>query len=112
MLFLNNILHCLSFKQTCSEYPSLKADEIQSLLRTCWTKDEREFQYFGCEMAKMYTKRTSTLCSEDAKESLENLELIKDLITTKSWWDTVDALASHGDLFLGIILCTELTNSS
>ncbi|ELU03766.1 hypothetical protein CAPTEDRAFT_192334 [Capitella teleta] len=68
----------------------LTANEIRKLLRACWGREEREFQYFACDMAKIHTQ---DLCSDvDVKATLN---LIKELITTKSWWDTVDVLAPH-----------------
>ena len=50
-----------------------------------WNYEQREFQYLAIDyLIKM-------------KKNLleEHIELIKVLIVTKSWWDTVDLLASH-----------------
>jgi 3-methyladenine DNA glycosylase AlkD len=60
--------------------------ELVQLTTACWHKQQREFQYFGTD----YVRQHVGSCSE---EFLGHLKL---LITTKSWWDTVDALATHG----------------
>jgi 3-methyladenine DNA glycosylase AlkD len=55
------------------------------LMKSLWQKPYREFHYFAMEYAekkKIYKNRDS-------------IELIEWLITEKSWWDTVDFLASH-----------------
>jgi 3-methyladenine DNA glycosylase AlkD len=55
------------------------------LMKSLWQKPYREFHYFAMEYAekkKIYKNR-------------ESIELIEWLITEKSWWDTVDFLASH-----------------
>ena len=51
-------------------------------VNTCWAKSEREFQYVAVE----YLARL--------KENLifEDVDKLKILIETKSWWDTVDGL--------------------
>jgi 3-methyladenine DNA glycosylase AlkD len=50
----------------------------------CWTRAEREYQYFACFWLRRHT-RTLT---PDA------LPVLRRLIETKSWWDTVDTLAA------------------
>lgn len=52
---------------------------------------------FALDMA---TKHKSILSGDNADICMESLELTKTLITTKSWWDTVDMLASNSkDLY-------------
>ncbi|MBM7566577.1 DNA alkylation repair protein [Paenibacillus sacheonensis] len=60
-------------------------DELGSVVRLLWALPEREFHY------------TAMLLMEKRKKELgpERMELLEHLITTKSWWDTVDLLASH-----------------
>lgn len=55
----------------------------------CWEKDYREAQYVGIA----YLKRNKKKLQE------EDFEPLKQLILTKSWWDTVDNL----DVFIGIL---------
>ncbi len=59
--------------------PILKA-HAQADLRELWAHPQREVHYCACEHAEMHGASLPTLES---------------LITTKSWWDTVDTLASH-----------------
>jgi len=49
-----------------------------------WNADQREFQMFGLDLLRRQAK----------KAERDDLPLIEELITTKSWWDTVDGLAS------------------
>jgi 3-methyladenine DNA glycosylase AlkD len=51
-----------------------------------WGRGEREYQYAAADLVTKFTAR----CGPTA------LATIRRLITTKSWWDTVDALAAHG----------------
>lgn len=53
-------------------------------VRELWKKDEREYQSIAID----YLVRSKRLLTSD------DLVLLKQLITTKSWWDTVDAMAS------------------
>lgn len=58
---------------------------IRNLAILLWAEEEREMQYVALDLL------------ETIKRKLEptDLELIETLITSKSWWDTVDLLASH-----------------
>lgn len=47
-----------------------------------WQQDEREFQYLGLDYLK----------SMDRYLKVEDLDKIRFLATTKSWWDSVDGL--------------------
>lgn len=59
-------------------------DPIQTAL-ACWELPEREFQYFACDLL---TRHAKTL-------TVESLPALRTLVTTKPWWDTVDALAAN-----------------
>ncbi|MDQ0243212.1 3-methyladenine DNA glycosylase AlkD [Bacillus fengqiuensis] len=48
-----------------------------------WEKDEREYQYAALDYIEKSLKKLGK----------EHLPLMETLITTKSWWDTVDMLA-------------------
>lgn len=50
-----------------------------------WKLPEREYQYIAVDFL---VRKKDNLCTG-------HLDLIEYLIVTKSWWDTVDALASH-----------------
>jgi 3-methyladenine DNA glycosylase AlkD len=51
----------------------------------CWELPEREYQYFACDWLR---RHASVLTPA-------SMPAIRQLIVTKSWWDTVDALAAH-----------------
>ncbi|GGS12804.1 hypothetical protein GCM10010252_60380 [Streptomyces aureoverticillatus] len=51
----------------------------------CWELPEREYQYFAVDYLRRHVKRCSSAF----------LPVARQLVTTLSWWDTVDALAAH-----------------
>ncbi|MFE0177947.1 DNA alkylation repair protein [Streptomyces sp. NPDC059002] len=51
----------------------------------CWELPEREYAYFAVDLLRRHVKR----CSSGF------LPVARHLVTTRSWWDTVDALAAH-----------------
>ena len=59
--------------------------DLVAVARACWARPEREYQYFACA----YLRRHVSTGSADL------LATVRDLITSKSWWDTVDTLAAH-----------------
>lgn len=65
---------------------------IRELALLLWKAEEREMQYAAMDFLDSIKK----------KPFESDLLLIEELITTKSWWDTVDAIASHfaGNWFL------------
>lgn len=56
-----------------------------ALAERLWGEDERELQYVAADLLRQNAARLGP----------ELLPRIADLITTRSWWDTVDSLASH-----------------
>lgn len=60
-------------------------EDVESIIRTLWEMPEREYQYVAVDYLVKNKK-----CLTDS-----HLELLEYLITTKSWWDTIDAIASH-----------------
>lgn len=56
------------------------------LIHTLWDQNEREFQYVAIDLLNKQPRKCYN--GLDAKE-------IESLITTKSWWDTVDLIASN-----------------
>ena len=67
---------------------------LMGVVTLLWEQEEREFQCFGCTLLEKYRK---TLVGSSDLEFHEALEMVKKCICTKSWWDTVDMLASHGE---------------
>jgi 3-methyladenine DNA glycosylase AlkD len=52
--------------------------------RDCWKQDEREFQYVGTDVLKAGHRSFDP----------SHLDALASLVTSKSWWDTVDVLAA------------------
>lgn len=64
--------------------------DVAAVAAGCWRRAEREYQYAGCWYVRRHQKVLGPGFVADART----------LITTKSWWDTVDDLAANvvGDL--------------
>jgi 3-methyladenine DNA glycosylase AlkD len=73
-----------------SGLPTPTPDELREIALACWQRPEREFQYFACDYLRAHV----------AVAGPAFLPVARHLITTKPWWDTVDALATRfvGDL--------------
>jgi 3-methyladenine DNA glycosylase AlkD len=59
--------------------------DLREVARECWLRDEREYQYFAVRLLRRYVG----VCEAGF------LDIVRPLITTKPWWDTVDELAAH-----------------
>ena len=59
--------------------------ELDEILRDLWSLPEREFQYVGMGLLGKFEKQFPA----------KFIDTVEYLIVTKSWWDTVDAIASH-----------------
>jgi len=81
-------------KVLCQKYfKAAKAEEAidWAFVDSCWLQPYREFQYIGMEYLLLMQKYLTPL----------DIPKIKELIITKSWWDTVDGLDKViGDLAL------------
>jgi 3-methyladenine DNA glycosylase AlkD len=66
-------------------YPVKDSKELETIVRACFELPEREYQYFGIELYA-YHKKMWTAAS---------IKLMEDCIVTKSWWDSVDHIASE-----------------
>ena len=60
-------------------------DELREIVKILWQKPERELQYFAQELAQKYAKGFEK----------EDISLFEFMITHRSWWDTVDYIASN-----------------
>lgn len=58
--------------------------EAFHIIKTLWQQPEREYQYFAQELASQYLKQTAE----------EDIALYEFMIVHKSWWDTVDFIAT------------------
>lgn len=70
-------------KQFFKETKTLKEPFNQELVWGLWEKEEREYQY----TALIYMEKLLSKLDKD------DLPFMERLIMTKSWWDTVDAIA-------------------
>ena len=59
--------------------------EAINFSKILWNKKEREFQYVAMDLLDKYKKQLE----------VDDIVWIEKLIVTKSWWDTVDILATH-----------------
>ncbi|MEV6580126.1 DNA alkylation repair protein [Streptomyces sp. NPDC051582] len=59
--------------------------DVAALVLRCWALPEREYQYFAVD----YLRRHVGVCSPGF------LPVLRRLIVTVPWWDTVDLLAAH-----------------
>ena len=88
-------------KAHIKEYGLPDWSQIDLISRSLWEADERECQFTLLDLMNRLKKKLGP----------DHLPLLEYLITTKSWWDTVDGLAGWliGDLFKrhpGLILPT------
>jgi 3-methyladenine DNA glycosylase AlkD len=71
-------------KQFFKETEILKEPFNPVFVQELWQKDEREYQYTALTYIEKSLRKLERL----------DLQLMEHLIVTKSWWDTVDALAA------------------
>jgi 3-methyladenine DNA glycosylase AlkD len=62
----------------------VSGDELVAFVNQCWAQPEREFQYVAVTLTRKHVKKLEP----------SHLPDVENLITTKSWWDTVDSLAA------------------
>ncbi len=73
------------FSRVMRDLPPPDAASLAALALACWERPEREYQYFAAQYLRKHVRR----CSADF------LATVEVLLTTQSWWDTVDELAQH-----------------
>jgi 3-methyladenine DNA glycosylase AlkD len=59
------------------------ANEIEHIIFELWNEPQREVQHFAMELLFKYSKNLKA----------EDYSIFESMITTKSWWDTVDFIA-------------------
>jgi 3-methyladenine DNA glycosylase AlkD len=72
-------------KEFIKEHGLPPFEKLDLISRELWNLPQREFQYITMNLISKYEKKLES-------EFINTLEY---LIVTKSWWDTVDLLASH-----------------
>jgi len=75
-----------------NNHPPKDANELESIVRELWQQPFREVQYAACDYLYQYRNLLAA----------RHLAFLRHLIITRSWWDTVDSLATRslGDLTL------------
>lgn len=59
--------------------------ELKLIVSELWTEPQRELHYLGQELVKKYLRESDR----------SDIELYEYMVTHKSWWDTVDFIASN-----------------
>lgn len=72
-------------KQFVAENGLPELSQMDNLVRELWSWPEREYQYVALALLDKLQKRLTP----------DSVPLLENLITTKSWWDTVDSIAIH-----------------
>jgi len=78
-------------------HKTLTGNEIINLLKQSFTYQHREMHYFGLELAEKGIKKLNS----------SHLHDLTELVQQKSWWDTVDFIATR---LIGRILATDKSN--
>lgn len=80
------------FREIFAQTKSISQPEIEEIIDEAWSLPQREYQYFGMELADRHIRHMS----------VDFFDRIEFMITSKSWWDTVDMIAARlaGTLFL------------
>ncbi|MGK2948818.1 MAG: DNA alkylation repair protein [Acidimicrobiales bacterium] len=65
--------------------PAPDEQQLAAVARALWAEPERELQYVGSDYVRRHVHVASAAF----------IDVVHELVTTKSWWDTVDALAPH-----------------
>lgn len=79
-------------KKVLKNFTPLARGDLLEIAKLSWAEKHREVQYFASDLTRKYAK---VLAGDTEKACLESLEVAKHMLTTKSWWDTVDLLAAH-----------------
>ncbi len=65
--------------------PAPTEAELAAVAAGCWDRAEREYQYFACDYLRAHV----------AVPGPGFIGVVRTLVVTKSWWDTVDPLATR-----------------
>ncbi|CAN5602355.1 DNA alkylation repair protein [soil metagenome] len=73
------------WKPFMKEWASLPYSKAEKIIRELWKNPHRECQYFAMEYALKLRKQWTQ----------DTLSLFEEMVQQKSWWDTVDTIASN-----------------
>ena len=72
-------------KEHYRQYPIKDLKELETIVKECFTLDQREFQYFGVELFSFHKKLWKP----------SSVKMMEYCLLHKSWWDSVDHIASE-----------------
>ncbi|MEY4903184.1 MAG: hypothetical protein RLZZ292_999 [Bacteroidota bacterium] len=72
-------------KQFLAENGLPNPSELEAIVRDTWVQQQREYQYFGLNLLERGKKHWT----------VNSIQLMEDLVLQKSWWDTIDFMATH-----------------
>jgi 3-methyladenine DNA glycosylase AlkD len=79
-------------KPWVKKYEAFSEDQLEQAVKELWALPERELQYAAIALLEKHRKSSGA----------GHIDLLEVFVTSKSWWDTVDTIASHlvGTFFL------------
>ncbi|MFD3806583.1 DNA alkylation repair protein [Streptomyces sp. NPDC058611] len=72
-------------KAVTQDTPVPREADCAALALRCWRLPEREYRYFAVDYLRRHVSRCSSAL----------LPVVRHLVVTDPWWDTVDLLAAH-----------------
>lgn len=72
-------------KQFLAQHGKPRPADLEAISRDLWALPQREYQYVAIGFLEKMQRHLTP----------DSIPLLEYLITTKSWWDTIDSLASH-----------------
>jgi 3-methyladenine DNA glycosylase AlkD len=75
-------------RRVIGRWKATDAGELEQFVRALWAEPERELHYVAADELRR-------------QHGLVGIDLLEDLVVTKSWWDTVDLLARTVGLVVG-----------
>lgn len=72
-------------REALAGLPAPTEDDLRTVVLACWKLEEREYQYFASDWLRRHV----------AVPGPGFLATARTLITAKSWWDTIDPLATR-----------------
>lgn len=82
---INSPLRKEIYKDHNNQYGLIPEAHKADIINWCWEAPQREYQYFAMEF----------LGKKQKKVNPEIISLYEYMITTKSWWDTIDFIAAN-----------------
>ncbi len=73
-------------KEVIKEHTTFLQEHVRDVVKVLYQLPQREYQYSAMELLDKFARK---------KYLEEDSELITKLITTHSWWDTVDFISKH-----------------